>query len=282
MKKLIALDMDGTLLTDAKTISPENKQAIKDAQAAGHTVMICSGRPHVSLKAFLEEAGFGDLPISASNGTITIVDEKVINQVTMDKVVAEKVFAWLISNEFPFNLYTNQGVFCHSMFFDWAWQAAKLRPDFEERKSEFERIEDYFKKTAETYFDKWEELPTDLGIFKFFVLTSLPTRKVMLQNFAQTVTQITYTSSFTDNVEISDVNGHKGAGITAVANHFGIPIENAIAMGDNFNDLGMLKVAGLSVAMGNAEPEIKATADFVTLTNDEHGVAHAIQKYVLK
>ena len=280
-RKLIALDMDGTLLSTAKTISSENGQAIRDAQAAGHIVMICSGRPHVSLTKFLQDAGFGDLPISASNGTISIVDGQVINQMVMDKTVAQKVFDWLVKHEFPFNLYTDQGVFNHAMFFDWAWQEAKQRPDFEEKKAELERIEGYFKSIITARFDQWAELPADLGIFKFFVLTPEQGRKVMLEDFAGTVTGAMYTSSFPDNVEISDANGHKGSGITAVANYFGIPLENTVAMGDNFNDLGMLKVAGLAVAMGNGEDGVKEIADVVTLSNDEHGVAHAIREYVL-
>ena len=282
MKKLIALDMDGTLLTDHKTISPENKQAIKDAQSDGHTVMICSGRPHASLKAFLVEEGFGDLPMSASNGTVTIVDNQVINQVVMNHMDAKKVFEWLTKHHFPFCLYTDQTVFNHANFFEWAWQDARLRSDFEERKTEFARIEDYFRKISEAEFNEWEELSDDLGIFKFFVLTSISERKKLLEDFSRTIAGIMFTSSFPDNVEISDVDGHKGTGITAVANHFGINMKDTVAMGDNFNDIGMLKVAGLSVAMGNAEEDIKAMADVVTLTNEEHGVAHAIREYVLK
>jgi len=280
-KKLIALDMDGTLLSTTKTISPENKQAIKEAQAAGHIVMVCSGRPHVSLTKFLQDAGLGGLPISASNGTISIVDGKVIDQVVMDKKVTKKVFEWLVKHQFPFNLYTAQGVFAHTMFFEWAWQEAKQRPDFEERKTEFARIEDYFRAIITDRFDQWEELPSDLGIFKFFVLTPELARKTMLEDFAGTVTGATFTSSFPDNVEISDVRGHKGTGITAIANYFGIPTSDTVAIGDNFNDIGMLEVAGLAVAMENAEYGVKAIADVVTLSNDDHGVAHAIRKYVL-
>jgi hydroxymethylpyrimidine pyrophosphatase-like HAD family hydrolase len=66
-----------------------------------------------------------------------------------------------------------------------------------------------------------------------------------------------------------------------MAEYYNIPIENTVAIGDNFNDVPMLEVAGLSVAMGNADPSVKEIADVVTLTNNEHGVAHAIEKYVL-
>ena len=280
-KKLIALDMDGTLLSTTKTISPENKQAIKDAQAAGHIVMICSGRPHVSLTKFLQAEGLDDLPISASNGTISIVDGQIIDQVVMDKTVAKKVFEWLVKHQFAFNLYTAEGVFSHAMFFEWARQDAQGRPDFEDKKAEFARIEAYFKTIITDRFNQWEDLPADLAIFKFFVLTPEFERKKMFEDFASAVTEATFTSSHSDNVEISDARGHKGTGVTAIANYFGIPIGDIVAMGDNFNDVGMLEVAGLAVAMGNAEDGVKAIADVVTLSNDEHGVAHAIRNYVL-
>jgi hydroxymethylpyrimidine pyrophosphatase-like HAD family hydrolase len=78
-----------------------------------------------------------------------------------------------------------------------------------------------------------------------------------------------------------DTNGHKGNGIRVMAEYFNIPIENTVAIGDNFNDVPMLKTAGLSIAMENGDPAVKEIADVVTLTNNEHGVAHAIEKYVL-
>ena len=280
-QKLIALDMDGTLLNDARTISSENKQALNDACDAGHLVMICSGRPHTSLSEFLAEMGLAGLPISASNGTVTLVDGEIINRVLMDKAVVEKTFEWLIKHEFPFNFYTDAGVFNHAMFFEWAWQDARKRPDFAEQESEYKRIENYFQKIIDVRFNTWNELPTDLGIFKVFVLTTVPTRKKMLEEYMATVSGVMYTSSFPHNIEITDVNGHKGTGITAVANHFNIPLVDTVAMGDNFNDIGMLNVAGFAVAMGNAEAEIKEIADVVTLTNNEHGVAYAIRQYLL-
>jgi hypothetical protein len=78
-----------------------------------------------------------------------------------------------------------------------------------------------------------------------------------------------------------DEKGNKGYGLKAVAKHYNIPLEQTIAIGDNFNDVPMLEAAGLSVAMGNAEPEVKEMCDIVTRTNDEHGVAYAIRQFVL-
>ena len=282
-KKLIALDMDGTLLSTDKTISPENKQAIRDAQAVGHVVMICSGRPHVSLAEFLQEEGLADLPISASNGTITLVDDQVINQVVMEQLVVKKVFDWLSEYEYPFNIYTDQGVFSHVAFFE----RAKRESEFDAGPgaglfaTDFAKATAYFEQIITARFEHLADLPADLGIFKFFVLTHDPAKKAAFKHFTSTLSGLTVTSSYSNNVEVSDARGHKGTGITAVADYFGIATSDTVAMGDNFNDLGMLEVAGLAVAMGNAEADIKAIADIVTLSNDDHGVAHAIREYVL-
>ena len=82
-------------------------------------------------------------------------------------------------------------------------------------------------------------------------------------------------------LEFLNLNSNKGIGVKALAEHLSIPMEQVICMGDAGNDYHMIKYAGLGVAMGNATDDIKAIADHITASNDEHGVAKAIQKFVL-
>lgn len=82
-------------------------------------------------------------------------------------------------------------------------------------------------------------------------------------------------------LEITDSSVNKGVALAALAEHFGIDRSEVMAIGDSFNDLEMINYAGLGVAMGNARPEIKEQADIVTATNEEDGVAEAIERYVL-
>lgn len=282
-KKLIALDMDGTFLTSNGTITDENRQAVLDAEAAGHIVMVCSGRPHDTLLPFLKEEHLGHLPISGSNGSITMVDGQVIHRATMDTHSSALLFNWLNTHKYPFKIYADQGAFGPSDFFDRAEYELKVTPSVDPSHHEAVGfMKEYAKKYPPIYVDSFNEIPVEVEIFKFFVATFDPEKKVAVETFAREVGGLTITSSFSDNVELSDALGHKGTGLTAMAKHFNIPICDTIAMGDNFNDLGMLQAAGLSVAMGNAEEEIKQITDVVTLTNDEHGVAHAIRTYVLQ
>lgn len=282
-KKLIALDMDGTFLTSNKEIPQENFNAVKQAIEAGHEVMICSGRPHKSLLSFLSDEGLADLPVSASNGTITVVEGEVINIASMNPESVENLTKWLDLNKIPFNLYTTDGVFMHAEFVERAQTAQKeIDSDKVTFFMDIEMIKNYLIKIGAVKFSHFKDLPQNIKVLKFFIYTPNLKTKHKVYDYANKIIGLTVTSSFGDNVEISDFFGHKGTGIKAVAKHLGIDLKDTIAMGDNYNDLGMLEVAGLAIAMENAEPEIKEIADIITLSNDECGVAHAIRKHILE
>ena len=91
-------------------------------------------------------------------------------------------------------------------------------------------------------------------------------------------TDVAMVVSFEHNFEMQHPDVSKGNALTKLAEHLNIPMKDTVAIGDNFNDVSMLKMAGLGIAMGNAEPEILAMAQSITRTNVEHGVAHAIHK----
>jgi len=88
-------------------------------------------------------------------------------------------------------------------------------------------------------------------------------------------------SSFKDNFEVMCKGVSKGRGVEVLANMYGFKREEVICIGDNENDLSMIRYAGLGIAMGNAEEEVKSEADFITRSNDEDGVAYAIDKFIL-
>lgn len=89
-------------------------------------------------------------------------------------------------------------------------------------------------------------------------------------------------SSTPFSFDVSNINGHKGTALKVFTEHFEIPLEQTIAVGDEGNDIPMIETAGLGVAVKNADNELKKFSDFITLSNDENGVAHVIDKYVLK
>ena len=282
-KKIIALDMDGTFLTSKGEITDENRKAVRDAQAAGHLVMVCSGRAYDTLIPFLKEENLADLPFSGSNGAVTVVDGEIIHRVAMDINSAKVLWGWLNDHKYPFKIYTNQGAYEPSDLFERAeFEFSTAPPVDNGHFSDVEVMKKYANKYPGIKIASFDEMPTGVEIFKFYVLTPNMEKKAAVESFAKEIAGLTITSSFMDNVELTDALGHKGTGIVEMAKHFKIPLEDTVAMGDNFNDIGMLQTAGLAVAMGNAEEAIKEIADVITLTNDENGVAYAIREYVLK
>ena len=273
--------MDGTLLSSNNEISAANRKAIYNVKKAGHVVMICSGRPHNSLIVTLEEEGFSDLPISGSNGAVTLIDGKIIHTAAMNHNSAKKLYEWLDDREYPFKVYTNHGIFGPKEFFARAeYELANNSVD-KHHFSDIEAMEEYARKFKVTYTKGFKDFSPKTDIFKFFMMTPNMKKKAAIQEFASSISGLTITSSYEDNVEISDANGNKGTGLTAVAKHFNISMEDTIAIGDNYNDSGMFEAAGLAIAMENAEDGLKKIADVITLTNDESGVAHALNQYVL-
>jgi len=279
-KKLIAIDMDGTLIGD-EGISVADKAAILAAKEAGHIVAIVSGRSHESVLELLKEEGLEHLPVSGSNGAITLVNNIEISRVSMPEKLVKEVVNYL-DKTYPFLIYASTGVYSKPDFLE------RVKAEFETspgaKGSPFESYEfmaEYSQNHSVLTFEDLSEV-TKADIFKIFVFLPNPKKKETCSTFVKTLDNVMMTSSYVDNISISSGDGHKGTGLKALANHFNIPLEHTIAVGDNLNDLGMLNIAGLSIAMENAEPEVKEAADVVTLSNLESGVAHAIKNHVLK
>lgn len=283
MPKLIAIDMDGTLLNSEHVISVENKSAIEDAISQGHIVMICTGRTQNNIRDFLAERGLA-LPYAACNGAYVVADNKLVHSYAIEPTHATDTYKLLEQQNHPFKIYTNKGVFSSQGFLENAVKEFKSadNPAMGSGVS-LEHFIEFHKNNIDTPVESIEQLLEDdsIEIYKYFTFTPHQDRKQNLLVELEKLNGIKLTSSFPTNVEINSLDGHKGNGIAKMAEHFNIPIEDTVAIGDNFNDLPMLEVAGLSVAMENGDEEIKNLCDVVTKTNDEHGVAYAIRKYVL-
>ncbi|KKI89784.1 HAD family hydrolase [Bacillus sp. SA1-12] len=283
MKKLIAIDLDGTLLSSNIEISKENVDAIQKAQQAGHVVMICSGRAPEDIKQLIEKTPL-DCPVAGSNGTKVLADGKLLSQISIDKESVKEVAAILNEKKYPFKLYTSHGILVASTWTERMLAFLEQNQEFSSglTPKEYKFLTEQPQETDTIkLFDEIEDVLKieEIAIQKFFIPTI--SGKDELIATLKAFEGISITTSGPFNIEIMDTNGHKGNGIKVMAEYFNIPIENTVAIGDNFNDVPMLEAAGLSIAMGNADPTVKDIADVVTLTNNEHGVAHAIETYVL-
>lgn len=277
--------MDGTLLSSNLEISQENLEAIRNAEEAGHIVMICSGRAKEDILKLLEQYRLS-LPLGASNGAVVYADGKVIHSRTLQKEKVYEIAKQLEAEELPYKLYTNKGVYAPYNWKEQVTKAFQLNKDsLDVTIEEIERIsEKQLKANLITTFQSIEDVVSDstIEISKFFILTFNKEKRVQLLQSLEKDAAIMVTASAPTNLEIMDKHGHKGNGLQEMAKYFHIPLQDTVAIGDNFNDVPMLKVAGLSIAMGNAEPDVKDLCDVVTLTNNRNGVAYAIERYILE
>ncbi|WP_066321386.1 Cof-type HAD-IIB family hydrolase [Bacillus sp. FJAT-29814] len=282
MKKLIALDLDGTTLNSKKEISEENIRAIKKAQERGHIVMALSGRGPESVNAELDKYGLS-CPVGANNGTALYVDGKLIELTTLSLTQSQRIALELEKEYMPYKICTDKITFAHQHWLERFEKvlSSGLVPE------EYYTHKDYkmFTTPPHVYgqpiFNQFEEVLTeDSTVLKFLILGLEPEQKGRLQTNMEAIEEITIASSSPFNLEVTHMNGHKGNGLKAMARHFGIPLEDTVAIGDERNDIPMFHAAGLSIAMENAEEEVKKHADIVTLTNDEHGVAYAFEHYI--
>ncbi|WP_338779113.1 Cof-type HAD-IIB family hydrolase [Metabacillus sp. FJAT-52054] len=276
--KLFALDMDGTTLSSRNEISPENIEAIKKAQSLGHKVMVLSGRAPESIQEVMGRYGL-TLPIGGSNGTAVFADGKLLELTSLTDLQNQVIAEEAEKEAIPFKIYTNKGIYFHR---EWP-ERLKHVLSSGAVPEEYYVDENFGKMThmpdESKTFDSIQSLLMDqeLKIQKFFMLVLDPVQKSRLLTAAKAIEGGYVTSSSSFNIEVMNFNGNKGNGLKIMARYFNIPLEDTIAIGDQFNDVPMFEAAGFSVAMGNAVDEIKSKSDFVTLTNDEHGVAHAIE-----
>lgn len=282
MKKLIAIDMDGTLISSNLDISAENIQAIHKAQQAGHIVMMCSGRAPEDIMTFIEQKSLR-CPVAGSNGTVVIADGQVLSQISMNQEAVKKIAAVLDQQQVPYMLYTNQGTHAISSWKQWMEASIERHPEIAEKFTPLERkmIAHHASELTGKSFDHIDALlaKEELLVQKFFMIILSGQEELTAE--LELIPDLSITSSFPLNIEIMDIHGHKGTGVKVMAEYYNIPMENTVAIGDNYNDVPMFEAAGFSIAMGNADEQVQNLADAVTLTNNEHGVAHAIEKYVL-
>lgn len=284
--KLIAIDLDGTLLSQHTYITQENVQAIRKAQTQGHIVMICSGRAPEDIQEILKKYELS-CPLAGSNGTVVQAEGKLLGSVSMRQDNIFQIAKKLDEVRAPYRIYTNQGIFVPE---DWS---ERVNTNLQGDTIKVDGLsDDLFKRITEQpqqsdlikYFHDYNELfgREDLKVQKFFILTLNQQKKSELAAYLNNISGAAATSSGPMNIEVMDQDGNKGNALKIMADYYGISMADTVAMGDSFNDIPMLQVAGLSIAMGNADPAVKQLCKTVTLPNSENGVAYALEQFILK
>lgn len=271
--KLIGLDLDGTVFNDNKEITAAVKQAIEGAIAKGICVVPITGRPTVGLPEDLM-ALEGIRYAATSNGAAVVerATGAVICSDFIDSDTAAAVVCGLMTYEALVEVYFDGACYSDDHMLRTALNGFRLPP----------AIREYMLKTRNPVNDLPEFIKTRRQpVEKIHAMFDDP--EIRLKAFAsmeQYQGKLAVTSAAAFNMEINTLTANKGSALMALGKVLSILPEEIMAIGDSGNDYEMIRQAGIGVAMGNAIEEIKDIADFVTLTNEEDGVAFAINKFI--
>lgn len=252
-KFAIFIDIDGTL-TGAKGVNPKNAEAISAAQKLGHYVFVNTGRA----RSFINNELIGNIAfdgIISGIGSRIDMGDKVISEKYINQEFVYAAVKYFFNSQKCFAVSGPENTFVYKPFpylLSWNFPVVENPEDFNGKfKGEkIQKIEIYGKDISDddkAFLEKETDV-YDHGIY----------------------------------IECTSKGCTKSGAIKTVLDYLGIKKENSIAMGDSLNDIDMLKNAGIAVAVGNALPQVKEIADFISTPCDEGGVAYAIEKLVLK
>ena len=267
MYKLIALDIDGTLLNSDKKISNENKAAIAAARTKGVRVVLVSGRPTSGMRPSLKELG-----MDSDDDYVLSFNASVVQRVKSKTIIRSQILTGLDAKKLA-KIAQQYDVDIHAF----SHEKGLITPSH----NDYTNHESDMNDEPITLID-FEILDDNELILKVMLVDKAEKLTAAINQLpASLYEEFTIMQSAPYFLEFLNKNSNKGIGVKALADHLSIPMEQVICMGDAGNDYHMIKDAGLGIAMGNATDDIKAVANYITATNDEHGVAKAIQKFVL-
>ncbi|WP_296647554.1 sugar-phosphatase [Romboutsia sp. 13368] len=268
MYKLIALDIDGTLLNSEKKITNEVYNSIQEAKKNGAKVVLSTGRPLPGVTPLLNELNLNDDGdyVICFNGAVVqeVKSKKVLSNIEMchDDFILINNLAKKNNTHVHINTPTNL-----------------IIP--EETPNKY-TIHEATLNNIDIVSMKEEDIDDDITYCKVMIIDEPEKLEEVLENIPKELfDKYTIVRSAPFFLEFLNKNANKGNALKELCNNINIPISKSIAVGDEENDQHMIKMAGLGVAMGNARDSIKEIANYVTCSNNEHGVAKVIDKFIL-
>lgn len=269
--KLICIDMDGTLLNSQKKISKRNLSAIKKAHEAGVKVAICTGRIFTSANYYGKLIGV-QAPIIASNGAyIREKDrEEVIYKAVLGDYNCNVILSILKKHNIVPHFFTSDTIFTEELVY------------FSQHYNEANKKIPLIDQVSIHITNQWSKVfqENQLEIIKAVAADKDLNKVSLAKEEIKKLGDFEVVSSTENNFEVMSKEASKGRGVKILSDFYGISPKEIICIGDNENDISMIKFAGLGVAMGNSDKNVIKEADYVTLSNDEDGVAAVIEKFI--
>ena len=284
MYKLVAIDLDGTMLNEYGIVTQNTKDIIEKVQQNGIEVIIASGRPIDSIKTIAKEIKSEKYFISGNGAIIyDIAKDEIIYENTLKKQKVLDIIKICEENSIYYNIYTEKEIIAKSLQFNVLYYHKENVDKQENEKTHINIIEDVYDYIAkrDEKIVKITVCDNNQAIFNSIIRkikevseievleVSHMSRKMIKQGTEEVPIEYFYT-------EISAKNVDKWNAIEFLKEKINLKTEQIVTIGDNINDEKMIKNAGLGIAMGQSHPCIKEIADQITASNFEEGVAHAL------
>jgi Cof subfamily protein (haloacid dehalogenase superfamily) len=263
--KLIALDLDGTLLNSQHQMTERTERALKAALEKGIQVVLATGKTFISGQRVIERLGLTTPGIYLQGLAIYNSDGSVRHQQKLDPEVARQVLTYAEERGYKMAAYSGQRILVRTITQD----ILTLNEQYHEPKPEA--------------VGPLQNILDDTPINKLLAVQLNDPRRITALRWqlnAQLGSRAKLTQALSDMLEILPPGASKGAALKVLLRDMGVSPANVIAFGDGENDIEMLQLVGLGVAMGNAVQKLKDVASHVTGTNDEDGIAQALEKYI--
>lgn len=268
MYKLVAIDVDGTLFNDRREITQEVNEAIQAAKAKGVNVVICTGRPIGGVRPILEELELADKDeyVITYNGALVQGTNtgEVVSETSLTVSDLKELYQLSLQLGSPMHFFDTERIYTPN------------------KDISHYTVYESFANKVPLSFRAIEEIPEDMLIPKVMFIDE-PERlaEIMAAIPASYRKKYTMVQSAPFFLEILHSSVNKGNAVKQLAEKLGMKREEVVCIGDGENDLEMVKYAGCGVAMGNATTSVKEVAEFQTMSNNENGVAYAIEKLIL-
>lgn len=269
---LIALDLDGTTLTRGR-ITPRTRRALEEAIRRGVHVVVATGRVYTSLPEDVFHIEGLEYVITSNGAIITdLKQQKVIYENCIGVEPLQKALKILRDNSrYPIEVFTGGQ----------AYIAAEVYEGLKEGGYSY-LSRSYILRTRKPVEDIYTFTEEHIEhIENINVLFEHMEDKAHMRTVMEALPDLTITSSMPNNIELGGVSTSKASGLQALCGIVGADLKTAMACGDSPNDMAMITAAGLGVAMGSGEKEVQEMADLIAPSNEEEGVAWAVEKYVL-
>ncbi len=270
---LIALDIDGTLLNDNMEVTPATGKALLKAKEAGMEIVISTGRPRSRIPEILITEYGADYAITANGAAVY--------RLSTDTCLFEDCFTPEAFLPYAKELCTRDVLFyaftggnCYSQLNQ--YQNIPRMQVSEQRRAFFSSVSTPVDDLVS--FLQTQNKPIQKGTIQFFSLADGTLKdRAYLESYLRSDPALKVANGVGSNLEFTKAGVSKAKGLRFLADYLGVPMERTIAVGDSENDMDIIEAAGTGIAMDNADAKVKEIADLVTRSNNEDGVAYAIE-----